>query len=183
MRTISPDALRAFFAPDSDDILISLFKFEPPGYVGNSNPAPIYICDNYTKRLAQYTTDTELVYGVTYKGNDYIFLPIQVRLPNDDQGSGPRASLNIYDVTYLLTETIRNITGPVKVTIELVLRSKLDNATTNMGVTPEVTFTGLYITNFNYDAQQVQAELQMIDYATEPFPAYRFIPSYFPGIF
>jgi len=185
MRSISAAALRSFFSVESDDSLIALFTFEPQESPAQS---PIYIADNYTKRLTNnnpdlYGVDNTLVYGVTYKGQDYMFLPVQITLPNDDNSSAPKATLTIFDVTYLLTETIRSITGPVKVTIELVLRSLLDNNTTNMAVTPEVTFTGFYITNFTYNAQQVTADLQMIDYATEPFPAYRFIPAYFPGIF
>lgn len=183
MRTISQAALREFFAPESDDTLVTLITFYPPAYPGNPTPAAIRICDNYTKRLAEYTTDTELVYGVTYQDQDFIFLPVQITLPNDDTSGSPRASLTIYDVTYLLTETIRSITGPVPVKIELVLRSLLDNATQNSAVQPEAVFTGFKIINFTYNQDQVQANLEMIDYATEPFPAYSFIPAYFPGIF
>jgi hypothetical protein len=183
MRNISQAALRAFFSPESDDTLVTLITFYPSPYPGNANPSPIRICDNYTKRLAAFTTDTQLVYGVTYKSEDFIFLPIQITLPNDDTSASPRASLTIYDVTYLLTETIRSITGPVQVKIELVLRSLLDNDTQNALVTPEVVFNGFYITSFTYTQDQVQASLEMIDYATEPFPAYSFIPAYFPGIF
>jgi hypothetical protein len=183
MRIVSPAALRSFFSPESDDALITALTLSVPAYSGNTSPDPIRICDNYTKRLAQYTTDTELVYGITYKSNDYIFLPFQFALPGDDTSGSPRASIVINDVTYLLTETIRSITGPIPVKIELVLKSLVDNDTTNSAVEPEVVFTGFYITNITYNAQQVTAELEMIDYATEPFPAYRFIPVYFPGIF
>lgn len=183
MRTVSQDALREFFAPESDDTLITLLTFYPPAYPGNETPDPIRICDNYVKRLDQYTNDMELVYGLTYQSQDFIFLPLQVTLPNDDTGNSPRVSLTIYDVTYLLTETIRSITGPVPVKIELVLRSLVNNTTQNASVQPEVTFNSFYITNFVYSQDQVQANLEMIDYATEPFPAYSFIPAYFPGIF
>jgi hypothetical protein len=183
MRAVSPAALRAFFAPESNDALIIALTLSVPSYPGNSAPEPIRICDNYTKRLTQFTTETELVYGITYKSNDYIFLPFEFSLPDDDSTGSPRASIVIHDVTYLLTETIRSITGPVPVKIELVLKSLVDNNTTNSTVEAEVVFTGFYITNITYNAQQVTADLEMIDYATEPFPAYRFIPVYFPGIF
>lgn len=183
MRTVSQAALREFFAPESDDTLVTLLTFYPSAYPGNANPAPIRICDNYTKRLAEYTTDAQLVYGVTYQSQNFIFLPVQITLPNDDTSGSPRASLTMYDVTYLLTETIRSVTGPVRVKIELVLRSLLDNDTQNAAVQPEAVFTGFDIVNFTYTQDQVQANLEMIDYATEPFPAYSFIPAYFPGIF
>ena len=184
LTSLSPAALKAMFSPESDDTLITLLTitYMPP------RPAPqvetsIRICDGYTKRISE--TARDVVYGVTNKGNDFIFLPINITLPSEEDASAPKCSITINDVTQYITPIIRQINSPPKVTMELALASTLDPEHANYApnTNPEVSFTGFYITNFTYNAETVQAELSMINYASEPFPAYAFTPAYFPGLF
>jgi hypothetical protein len=133
----------------------------------------IRLSDGFTKRISE--TADEVVYGVTSRGKDYMFLPIQVTLPQEDEAQAPRCSITLNDVTRYVTPIIRTITGPPKVTLELILSSTPD--------TVEVSFSGLYITSFTYSADSVTASLAMTDFEREPFPMHTFSPRYFPGLF
>lgn len=184
-RSLSPQALKAIFAQETDDTIISLFTL----YEGeNPDDNSIRICDGYTRRVVDSGND--LVYGVIKNDSNAVqrtfwFLPVNVTLPDDTDGVAAKASLSIYDVTYHLIPTIRSLNSPPKVYIELMLASYLDpsHANYNINAQPEAIFTGLYISNFTYNANVVQADLSMINYANEPFPAHAFIPKYFPGLF
>lgn len=165
--SMSPDAIRAVFSPDSDKDLITLVTFYDPPVT------PIRLCDSYTTRLSEDSTD--VTYGVTSRGDNYIFLPLEITLPQEDEAQAPRCSITIRDVTRILIPTIRALTAPPKVKLELVL--------SNTPNTVEVSFDGFYITTFSYNRDQVTAELQMVNYDREPFPSHSFSPKYFPGLF
>ena len=180
LTSLSPAALKAMFSPESDDTLITLLTI----YTTNTPDAnSIRICDGYTKRISE--TDRDVVYGVTSRNNNYIFLPVNITLPSEEDSAAPKCSITINDVTRYLTPIIRTINSPPKVIMELALASTLDPQHANYApnTNPEVSFSGFYITNFTYNAETVQAELSMINYASEPFPAYAFTPAYFPGLF
>lgn len=167
---LSPAALRAMFSTESDDTLIMLLTVYDPI---NTNTVVARLADGYTKRI--YETPREVAYGVTSNGNDYLFLPITVSLPSEEDSSAPRCSITITDVTRHIIPIIRSISGPPRVDIDLVLASTPNYI--------EASFPGFYITNFTYSADSVQADLAMINYAVEPFPAFTFTPQYFPGLF
>jgi hypothetical protein len=167
---MSPAALKAVFSPDADDDLIILLTVYDPA---NESNVIARLADGYTKRISE--TDTEVMYGITSNGNDYIFLPMQISLPSEDEAQAPRCSIVMYDVTRYLTPIIRSITAPPRIKLELVLSKTPDVV--------EVSFSDFFISNFNYNADSVTAELSMIDYEREPFPMHSFTPQYFPGMF
>ena len=170
LSTLSPAALKAMFSPESSDTLIMLLTI----YDDSGDPTKnIRLADGYTQRISE--TARDITYGVLSRSLAYTFIPITVSLPSEDEAAAPRCSLTINDVTKLLIPIIRTITSPPKVLMELVLASSPSIV--------EASFPGFYITNFTYTAESVQAELSMINFATEPFPAYTFTPAYFPGLF
>lgn len=168
LSSMSAGALKAIFAPETDDDLIMLVTFS-----GINNGQDVRIADGFTGRLSE--TADDVVYGVTSNSLDYIFLPINVTLPSEEEASAPKCSITIHDVTRYLTPIIRNISTPPSVTLQLVLRS-----TPNV---VEASFTGFYLTAVTYNAETVQLDLSMISYQNEPFPCFRFVPRYFPGLF
>ncbi len=167
---MSPNALKAVFSPDSDDDLIILLTIYNPL---NNSEVIARLADGFTKRISE-TTD-EVFYGVTSNGFDYIFLPMEISLPSEDEAQAPRCSIVMHDVTRYLTPVIRTITAPPRIKLELVLTKSPDVV--------EVSFTDFYINNFSYNADTVTADLTMIDYEKEPFPMHSFTPRYFPGMF
>jgi len=137
------------------------------------------LADSWTERL-NYTTDEEVIYGVksTVAGNnrEYIFLPIEVQLPQEAETGEASCTLVLNYVTPELIELIRvQLTKPANVIIQLTLSSNTNYI--------EAEFSGFFISNASYSASQISLELSMIPYSREPFPAYNFTPLYFPGLF
>ena len=170
LTTMSPDAIRAIFSPEADSDLLFLLTIYDP-----TNPSTVVarICDGFTKRISE--TADEVVYGVTSRSQDFIFLPMEISLPTEEEAQAPRCSIILRDVTRYVIPIIRTIVGPPTVKMELVLSKTPD--------TVEASFAGFYISNFSYSADSVTADLSMIDYEREPFPMHSFTPAYFPGMF
>lgn len=189
-RILTAAALKAMFSTESDATLMTLITiYDPTDATGTLVAARI--CDNYLQRLTSTTslglttfpsdvinlttTDSDLVYGVVSRSNNFIFVPVELSLPSEEDNSAPKCNLVIHDVTRYLTPIIRDISSPPRVLIELVLTSSPD--------TVEASFPSFYISNITYNADTVSCELTMTDFAVEPFPCYTFTPQYFPGIF
>ncbi len=168
LSNLSPAALRALFSPDADDTFIILLTLS-----GANLPAPLRLCDNYTGRISE--TEEDIVYGVTSRGNDFMFLPLQINLPSEEVTGPPRARVSISDVTRLLTPHVRQLIGSPNVMMELVLKSSPDAV--------EISFAGLSMSSISYNANTLSADLGMENLALEPFPCHSFTPAYFPGLF
>ena len=168
LSSLSPAALKAMFARDSDDTLITLLTF-----TGGGIGSPIRVADGYTARIS--TTADEIVYGVPSRGNDFTFIPFQIILPDEQVASAPQCTITLYDVTRQLMPAIRALSGPPTGLIELVLAS-----TPN---TVEIAFSGFELGSVPYSAEQITLVLGVQSLAAEPFPAHGFTPSYFPGLF
>jgi subtilisin family serine protease len=127
-----------------------------------------------------YTTDSEVIYGLTRIINDqiqeFVFIPMQINLPPEQETGVGTLSISINYVTPQAIALIRKyLTEPVRVTIELVL-----------GSSPEYTealFDNFWITSATYSAQSISLQLDMVSFSREPFPSFTFSPTYFPGLF
>lgn len=182
LSTMSQAAIAALFKPDSKETLITLLTIYDPN---NENNVLVRLADNYLQRIETLTSldlsdlpttgDEDVIYGVVSNNLSYIFMPMQITLPSEEQNTAPRASIVLNDVTRYVVPIIRTISGPPKIKLELVLTSSPDIV--------EISFDKLYMSSITYNADQVTAELSMIDFATEPFPAYQFTPAHFPGLF
>lgn len=170
LSSMSPEAIKAVFSPDSDADLIFLLTIYDP-----ANPTQVVarLADGFTNRISE--TDSDVTYGVTSNGFDFIFLPIEISLPSEDDAQAPRCTITLHDVTRYVTPIIRSISSPPKIKMELVL-SKTPNVV-------EVSYDDFYISSFSYNADTVTAQLAMIDLEREPFPMHSFTPRYFPGLF
>lgn len=171
--TLSASAIKAMFSSESEEALIMLLTIYSPA---DETQVAFRFADGYTKRLTSLTTDTEVVYGVTSNSQDYVFLPMQIGLPTEQDTGVGTCNITLQYVTSEAIELIRTqMTKPTKVSISLVL-----SGTPNV---IEAVFPGFYITSVNYNADAITFDLTMINLAREPFPCYSFIPSYFPGLF
>ena len=172
LNTMSQAAIAALFSPDAQSTLITLLTIYDPN---DDTTVLLRIADNYTQRLSDASTDADISYGIISRSTNFYFLPMEVTLPSEEANTAPRCSIVLTDVTKQVVPIIRQISGPPRVKIELVLNSSPD--------TVEVSFDKFYLSSISYNANQVTAELSMIDFAVEPFPAYSFTPKYFPGLF
>ena len=170
---LSPEAIRAMFSSESDQTLIMLLTIYDPD---NESQVVFRFSDNYTQRITSLTTDNEVIYGVPSRAQNYVFLPMEISLPAEQDTGVGSCTLTLQYVTREAIELIRTeLNKPTKVQLELVLSGSPNVV--------EAVFPGFYITAATYNADSINFELTMINLAREPFPCYNFIPSYFPGLF
>ena len=177
LSTLSPAAIKAMFSSETDEQLIMLLTVYDPN--GSTDPeavtTPIRLSDNYTQRLST-TTDEEVVYGVVSNSQEYLFIPMTLNLPNEQETGLGDCSISLNFVSPEMITVIReHLRVRTKVLIQLVVSSNLNYI--------EATFTDFYITSAAYNAESINLNLSMVSYNTEPFPSFSFTPSYFPGLF
>jgi hypothetical protein len=149
------DALRQDCYSSESNLPLVLLKIEH-----TSLAEPILLVNNKTNILSN--------------GDEYIGFPFDIILPDSKEDSPPTAKLRICNVSREIGQAIRSISTPPMVTISVVRQE-----------TPsviEAQFEGMYLTNVNYDAFSVDADLQFEDLTREPFPAYTFSPANYRGI-
>ena len=92
-------------------------------------------------------------YGCMHTGKHYFFLPFAMPLPTSEAGQAPKASLELNNLTRIMMPYIREIKGRPDVRIIVVHTSDLDAV--------QAEFTGLQITNFDYNDESITADLGM----------------------
>jgi hypothetical protein len=108
-------------------------------------------------------------------GNTFTAFPFRLCLPEDSDERPPRAKLQIDNVDRQIVLAVRSVTGPISVKMEIVLASDPD--------TVEASFPDFELRDVSYDALVVEGELSLESFLREPFPAGRFTPGDFAGIF
>ena len=193
INSLSVAAIKAMFSSETEENIIMLLTIHDPDPTGSDYP--IRLADSFTGRLTGststwsqqekdtkegYTSDDEVIYGVTRTVNsqtqEFIFIPMQINLPPEQETGVGTMSITINYVTSQGIKLIREyLTQPTKITIELVLASSPN--------TTEAEFSNFWITGATYNAQSINLQLDMISFTREPFPNFNFVPSYFPGLF
>ena len=169
--SMSANAIKALFDIESSDTLIALLTIKQNVDIGVTSN--IYLSDTSLQRISETADDVS--YGVVSNAISYIFLPLEITLPNDDATNAPKCKLVLHDVTRYLVPTIRTLTGPPEITIQLVLSSSPN--------TIEISYSGFKLTNIVYNADTISGDLTIPSLEVEPFPAHSFTPAYFPGLF
>jgi len=113
--------------------------------------------------------------NTTSRSNLFISLPFDMVLPTDDGETPPAARLTIDNVSREIGQTIRAVSTPPSVTIEIVLSSDVN--------TVEASFPYFELTDVQYDDLTVSGALTIQNLSSEPYPAESFIPSTHPGLF
>jgi hypothetical protein len=174
LSTLSATAIRAMFSSETEQAVAMLLTI----YSIDGTTVVARLADNFNKRISE--TDADIVYGIRSRSNDYVFLPMEISLPSESQDGNSNCSIKFNFVTTEAIQIIREqLTGPVKILLELVLTDGTSADVNNV----EATFSGFYITSASYNAESISLNLGMINYNTEPFPAYNFTPKNFPGLF
>lgn len=137
--------------------------------IGTSTTTDEISYDTYT------TNDEDILYGVISRSEKYLYIPMQITLPDESDGKAPRATITFHNITGHLTPLIRTISSPIPIKIEIILASNPDEV--------EVSFAELYIMAVSYNKDQVVGEISTMAVDREPFPQHNFTPLYFPGLF
>lgn len=165
-RTISALLRSALYSQESGEVAVVLFTMTHVDW-----PGTFRVCTDPTTRLS----DTPLTYGIVSNGQTFTYHPMQVSLPDDIDERAPTARLVIDNINRDLVAFARTVQGPGACTIQIVLAS-----TPNV---VEITFPALDIRGVSGNDQALTVEFGIDALETEPFPAGKFVPSQFPGLF
>lgn len=164
---ISEEFRRAAFSQETDVAVIVLITLESAEL-----PEKVRVCNVPVEKFEDLG---ENVYGVTSNGERYLFLPFDIVLPQDDKTGAVSAKLTIDNVNRQIVQYARETRKPLNVGIQVVLSNNLDYV--------ELEYNEFKLTNVSYDGFQVSGDLSVDYLGLEPFPAGRFTPSGFPGLF
>lgn len=166
MRTLSLNFRKSLFSQESGEYPIFLLTIEH-----ESLTSPIRLSSDATTRL----TEDPLRYGTLSRGETFLFVGMEITLPDEQDKAPPSAKMTIMNASRELIPLARSITTPASVTIEAVLASALDAV--------ELEIPAMDMVGLQYDADQLSFALQIDALATEPYPAGTFDPASFPGLF
>lgn len=165
---ISDNLRQAAYAQDTDVAVIVLITLTDP----LTQSDPIRVCSVPVEKFSDLG---ENVYGVTSNGDRYLFLPFEIQLPQDDKTGTVSATLTIDNVTREIIQYARQTRNLLNVTVQVVLSNDLDHV--------EMEYKDFKLRNITYDALTISGDLSIDYLGLEPFPAGRFTPSGFPGLF
>lgn len=164
-RPLSNAAKMAMYAQQTSEVFIILVTLEHPDFT-----QPIRVASDSFELLPDAG-----VRGVVSRGVEYVYLPFTIELPQEDESGVFRATVSIDNISREVVQYVRQASSALKVSIEIVLSSSVDNV--------EISVPDFELQSVSYDSFTVSGDLSMEYYELEPFPARRFTPSDFPGIF
>lgn len=113
--------------------------------------------------------------NITSLGETFAAFPFQIQLPNEQEDSPPRMRLVIDNVDRTIIASLRPLTSPPAIQLDVCLASQPD--------TLEASFPGFQLQSVDYDQFAVEGDLALDDIVTEPFPEGSYTPQYFAGLF
>jgi hypothetical protein len=156
MTNLSSTAIQALFAAETDEVFVVLITISHPEL----------------STLLRVCSDA---INTTSRSNVFYAYPFDIALPSDEEGAPPQAQITIDNVSQEITNAIRAISSPADFLLEVVRAAAPD--------TVEVSWRNFKLRNIKGDAAQISGDLTVDDTTREPFPAYTFSPSEFPGLF
>lgn len=155
-RNLSTSAINAMNAAQTGDVFLTLLTLDHA-----SLDTPIRVVNNNE--------------DITSNGNTFIAYPFEIIWADDRQDAPPVSKLSIDNVDRILVEAIRSITSAASVSVQIVRDADPD--------TIEAEIDNLFLKNITGNAYVIEGDLISGQFATEGFPAHRFAPHNFPGIF
>lgn len=164
------DAFKAAaFAQETGEVVVTLLTITHPDM-----EETIRISSDPTQRL-DGSGDPQPIYGTISRGEQYLFVPFDLTLPDEQDETAPNAKIRLSNVGREVMELVRSVDTPAKIVLEILLGSDLE--------TVEVAFPELHIAQAEYTAGELTLGL-VVDFLSEiPFPGGTFGPAYFPGLF
>lgn len=172
-RSISANFREAVNAQEDGSVAIFLLTIQ---HDDESPNEPLRFSGDPTERV----DDIPLVYKTVSRGDDYFYLPMQIVLPDEREGSAPTAQIKISNINREVLPLIRSVTTPARAKIELLFYtagspSSLDEV--------EVETPWLDIISIRNVAQELSLDLTLNSMTAEMLPTDSFDPAAFPGLF
>ena len=155
-RTLSLAARKAVNAQETDEVFLLLLTLDHEDIT-----EPVRVVNNTVDIVSQ--------------GETYIAYPFEIALPDEDAESVARVTLRIDNVDREIVKSLRSISSPLSVGLEVVMAASPD--------TVEAGPFNMTLVSAEYDALTVTGELAFEDVLNEPFPGHAYVPSDYPGLF
>lgn len=155
-RTVTSRFEEAAFAPETGEAVLALLTMDHPNL---SDPL-------------RFTSDAQMT---TSRGNDYLAYPFDIVLPSEEEEEVSSVQLQIDNVDREIVKQVRGLSGPLDVTLEVVLASDPDNV--------QVGPIDFELSKVTYNRLVVKGKLSFENLKQEAFPKDRFTPEDFPGLF
>lgn len=173
-RSLSVNFREAINAQEDGRVAIFLLTVEHDDL--DSPSSPLRFSGDPTERVS----DVPLVYKTVSRGEDYIYLPMEIVLPDEREGSAPHAQIRISNVNRAVLPMVRSVTTPARAKIELLFYdgespSSLDDV--------EIETPWLDIISIRNQAQELSLDLTLNSMTAEMLPTDSFDPAAFPGLF
>ena len=165
MRNLSAPAREASNAQQTNEAFVVLVTINHSTF-----DAPVRVCSDPHELLPDAG-----VRGIISRGNEYIFMPFEVELPQQDDSGVARAKITMDNISREIVAAVRQATSALSITLEVVLASSPD--------TLEVSVADFRLERVTYDALTISGEISVEYFDLEPYPSRRFTPADFPGIF
>lgn len=115
------------------------------------------------------------VENITSRGNAYIAFPMNIRLPVDDGESSREFAIDFDNASLELISSLRNVSGNIGVTIEMILASMPDVV--------QIGFSDLLVSSITYNATKISARIIMDNFLSVAMTSERYTPTLYPGLF
>lgn len=166
-RNVSAIFKAAAFAAETGQVPVLLLTFDHEDLT-----EPIRIS---TDNADTFVYEAETVRGTISRGNNYVYCPVTLALPDDSDESISKATMEIDNVDRRILQTIRGISSPPTITMELVLAASPN--------TVEASFANFSLVDVTADVMTVQGTFSLGSFLSEPYPGGSMLPSNFPGLF
>lgn len=154
-RTLSEAAIESTNAQETAEVWLTLVEIDHADLT-----APIRVVNNHE--------------DITSNSNLFQGFPFNVEFPDEPMDGQPMARLSIDGVDRTIVETLRTISSPPTVKLQVILASQPD--------TIEVEFDGLTLRRATYPAHTISGDLVFQDILSEPI-TFTMTPNKFPGLF
>jgi len=153
-RALTPEAVTQINAPTNDDPLIWLLTLRAGATV-------FRVCRNNE--------------DITSRGEVYTAYPFDLVEPIDDGETLPSARLTIDNIDRLLVASVRSVSDPLKVDIELIMSTEPDSV--------QMSYPGLLLKRVRWDQKSLSGDLEYEPILGLAFPSESFYPQEYPGLF
>lgn len=165
-RLISLNAREAMNASATSEVAVVLSKITHP-----SLPTPVHLSSDPTEMLSM----DPLKYGTRHQGQEYEYVIMGAILPDDIDGAPPKTTIMFANVAPDMAAPFLAISSPARLDLTVVMASSPD--------TIEAKHLNMRGVKSSYDADAVSLDISREPFTSEPWPAGRFSPSRFPGLF
>jgi hypothetical protein len=153
---LSKRFVQAVLQNDTGEVFLFLVTLTNPNF-----NKPVYLVNNLS--------------NIVSRGNTYFAFPMEVVLANDDGETLPTVQLQCQNVSLELIDEIRGVRGMMDVKIELVMASSPN--------TVETSIENMRVMDIRYDKKNIQMTCSVDDLMNQAFPADRFVPAHWAGLF